>query len=671
MYLRRMSGNPRAPELPADFAWLNTDRPLSFARELKGQVVLLDFWTYCCINCMHVLPDLAYLETKYEREPFVVIGVHSAKFANEGHRQTVRAAISRYEIHHPVIVDEGMKVWSEYAVRSWPTLVLVGPDRRIVGVASGEGNREALDRVIEQVLEQGRAAGVLAPGPLVLEREQSVRAASGLAFPGKVTADVRTASGAGRLFIADSNHNRIVVASLPDSAGRSRLLRVIGSGAVGREDGSADRATFHHPQGLSLMGGDTLLVADTENHLIRAVDLDTWTVRTVAGTGVQGYDRSGGKLGTQQVLNSPWDLAVEGSTCYIAMAGPHQIWRLDLPMGLCRAFAGSGRENIVDGPAASAALAQPSGLSLLGNDLYFADSEVSAVRKIDLAAERVETLVGRGLFDFGDVDGDVAQARLQHPLGVAAWGRKVLVADTYNHKIKELDPGARKIRTLLGTGRPGSGAGDGGVGGSGGVGGGGSGTLALFEPGGLHVAGDTLYIADTNNHRIVRVALPGLEWAEVTIEGLEAPDTEARHGTAAAGAGVAAAGAGVAAAGAGVTSAEAEAPAAKLRAGAATSWQVRVQLPEGAHASDEAPASVRVSRGGEVLLQRTMLGASWPLAFELPAQPAGSADLHVQVSFAYCHEGKGICVPANPSWSVPVSFEERGPVATELVAAVA
>jgi len=633
-----MSGNPRAPELPATFAWLNTDRPLSFARELKGQVVLLDFWTYCCINCMHVLPDLAYLETKYEHEPFLVIGVHSAKFANEGHRQTVRAAINRYEIHHPVIVDEGMKVWSEYAVRSWPTLVLVGPDRRIVGVASGEGNRESLDQAIGQVLEQGRAAGVLAPGPLRLERERSVRAASGLAFPGKVLAD----PAGGRLFIADSNHSRVVVASLPDAHGRARLLRVIGNGEVGHEDGLSEQATFHHPQGLALMGGTTLLVADTENHLIRAVDLESWEVRTVAGTGVQGYDRSGGRLGTQQVLNSPWDLAVEGSTCYIAMAGPHQIWRLDLPMGLCRAFVGSGRENIVDGPVETAALAQPSGLSLLGNDLYFADSEVSAVRKVDLAAERVETLIGRGLFDFGDVDGEFANARLQHPLGVAAWGKKVLVADTYNHKIKEIDPGAGKIRTLLGTGRPGSGA-DGG-------------TLALFEPGGLHVAGDTLFVADTNNHRVVRVALPNLEWAEVTIEGLEAP-AEVMAGATVASAGASA-------------SAGATAEPAKLRSGATTEWRVDVRLPDGAHASDEAPASVRVSRGQEVLLQRTMLGATFPLAFELPAQPAGSADLHVQVSFAYCHEGQGVCVPANPSWSVPVSFEERGPVATELVAAV-
>ena len=632
-----MSGNPRAPELPASFAWLNTDRPLSFARELKGQVVLLDFWTYCCINCMHVLPDLAYLEKKYEDEPFLVIGVHSAKFTNEGHRQTVRAAISRYEIRHPVIVDEGMKVWSEYAVRSWPTLVLVGPDRRIVGVAAGEGNREALDQAIAQTLAQGRAAGILASAPLRLERERSVRAASGLAFPGKVLADPKN----GRLFVADSNHSRIVVASLPDASGRSHLIRVIGSGRVGREDGPGDRASFHHPQGVALMGDGTLLVADTENHLIRSVDLESWVVRTVAGTGAQGYDRAGGRLGTDQVLNSPWDLAVEGSTCYIAMAGTHQIWRLDLPMGLCRAFAGSGRENIVDGPVEAAALAQPSGLALMVGDLYFADSEVSAVRKIDLAAERVETLVGRGLFDFGDQDGDFGQARFQHPLGVAAWGRKVLVADTYNHKIKELDPAAHKVRTLLGDGRPGTGDG---------------GQLGLFEPGGLHVAQDTLYIADTNNHRIVRVALPGLEWTEVTIEGLESPAVaEATAGA-------------VEATGAILANI---AQPATLRAGAATEWRVSVRLPEGAHASEEAPASIRVSRGGEVLLQRTMLGASWPLAFELPAQPAGSADLRVLVSFAYCHEGKGVCVPANPSWDIPVSFDERGPVATELVAAVA
>jgi len=167
-----MNANPRAPELNPGFAWLNTDRPLTFAKELKGQVVLLDFWTYCCINCMHVLPDLAYLEEKYKDEAFLVIGVHSAKCTNEGQRQTVRAAVGRYEIRHPVIIDEEMSLWSEYAVRSWPTLVLVGPDRKIVGAVAGEGNRDGLDQAIAQTLAEARATGTLATGPLRFEREQ-------------------------------------------------------------------------------------------------------------------------------------------------------------------------------------------------------------------------------------------------------------------------------------------------------------------------------------------------------------------------------------------------------------------------------------------------------------------------------------------------------------------
>jgi thiol-disulfide isomerase/thioredoxin len=610
-----MNDRPRAPELHPDFAWLNTDRPLSFARELAGQVVLLDFWTYCCINCMHVLPDLAYLEKKYKDQPFLVVGVHSAKFTNEGQRQTVRAAVGRYEIAHPVLIDENMRLWSEYAVRSWPTLVLVGADRRIVGAVAGEGNREALDKAIAATLEEGRARGDLAPGPLRIARDRSVRAATGLAFPGKVLADPVS----GRLFIADSNHNRIVIATLPDREGRSKLLRTVEG--------------FNHPQGLAL-SGETLYVADTENHLIRAIDLASGEVTTVAGTGAQGYDRSGGKTGTKQPLNSPWDLAIEGSTLYVAMAGSHQLWRIDLPMGFARAFVGSGRENIVDGPTEAAALAQPSGLALTGNYLYFADSEVSAVRRVDLADEKVETLVGRGLFDFGDQDGDFASARLQHPLGVAVWRKRILVADTYNHKIKEIDVEGRTMKTIAGDGRPGTER---------------AGQLALFEPGGLHAAEDVLYIADTNNHRVARLDLVDGAWREVVIEGLEAPAIEEPSGE--------------------------DAPAllssARLRAGASTAWRVAVTLPEGAHVSEEAPASVRVARGSEVMLQRTILGEPWPLAFELPAQPEGLADLHVQVSFAYCNEGQGVCVPANPSWRVPVTFEVNGDPSAELVASLA
>src|SRR3989442_10619779 len=206
-----MNDRPRAPELHAGFAWLNPDRPLTVANELRGQVVLVDFWTYCCINCMHVLPDLAYLEEKYREEPFLVIGVHSAKFTNEGQRQTVRAAVGRYEIAHPVVLDENMRLWGEYTVRSWPTLVLVGSDGRVVGVVSGEGNRETLDRAIAAALEEGRANGTLAKAPLRPARERSVRAATGLAFPGKVLAD----PAGGGLVLSGSHHNAVVVGNPP------------------------------------------------------------------------------------------------------------------------------------------------------------------------------------------------------------------------------------------------------------------------------------------------------------------------------------------------------------------------------------------------------------------------------------------------------------------------
>jgi hypothetical protein len=220
----------------------------------------------------------------------------------------------------------------------------------------------------------------------------------------------------------------------------------------------------------------------------------------------------------------------------------------------------------------------------------------------------------------------------------------VLVADTYNHKLKELDPEKGTIRTIAGDGRPGTERG---------------GALALFEPGGLHAAGDAVYLADTNNHRVVRVALPSGAWSEITIEGLEAPAVPP------AGAEAGARGGALADAGAATVA------STSLRAGAATSWRLAITLPEGAHASDEAPASVRVSRGGEVLLQRTLLGSTWPLAFELPAQPQGPAELRVQASFAYCHEGQGVCVPAYPAWNVPVRFEEAGADAATLTAALA
>lgn len=615
-----MSSGVHAPELQSNLGWLNTDRALLLAGELRGQIVVVDFWTYCCINCIHILPDLAWLEDKYAHDPVMFIGVHSAKFTNEASRETIRSAILRYEIQHPVLIDENMKLWRAYAVRSWPTVVVIDPRGFVVGVAAGEGNRAVLDDMIKQTLASGRADRSLAAGPVKVQREQSVRAVSGLAFPGKVFADAESR----RLYVADSNHNRMVIAEWPDADGVAQVVRVVGSGAVGRADGPADRATFNHPQGLCV-GQGNLYIADTENHLIRGIDLETFAVSTIVGTGEMDNDRAGGGMGTAQGLNSPWDLTIEGSTLYVAMAGIHQIWRIDLPVGFARALAGSGRENLVDGPTETAALAQPSGICICGDKIYFADSEVSAIRGIDMASEKVFTVIGQGLFYFGDVDGVHPKAKLQHPLGVAAWGKSLLVADTYNHKIKLVDPGARSVRTLFGGEKTGTDAG----------------SFRFNEPGGLSVCGDDLFIADTNNHRIVRVNLKSAQTHEIILQGLLAADEcEAP------------------------TTGIMQAATAHVACGRDFELVLDLRLPKQAHWNAEAPWSIRISKGGHPSFQSSGRSPELPLKVTVPARFVdASAKWLVSTAYAYCLNGDGsLCVPAEAAWELAVDatgYQER------------
>jgi thiol-disulfide isomerase/thioredoxin len=348
----RQEGRVRAPELQGGRGWLNTDAPLSLAA-LRGKVVLLDFWTYGCINCLHVIPDLQRLEAKYARQ-LVVIGVHSAKFANEKETENIRRIILRYGIEHPVVNDADYRIWEAYAVRAWPTQVLIDPSGYVVGQAAGEGHYAALDEAIGQLVEEARKRGELNEQPLKLALERAKVGDLPLAFPGKILADEKS----GRLFIADSNHHRVVVTRLDGT-----LLDTIGTGERGARDGAFDRATFYRPQGLAL-AGDTLYVADTSNHLVRRVDLKARTVETLAGTGAQSRDygvRGGAARAT--ALSSPWDLLLDGRTLYVAMAGPHQIWQLDLRSERLSVFAGTGREARLDGARAEAAFAQPSGLA--------------------------------------------------------------------------------------------------------------------------------------------------------------------------------------------------------------------------------------------------------------------------------------------------------------------
>lgn len=484
----------KAPEFPGDLQWLNTDHPLSL-KELRGKIVLLDFWTYSCINCIHIMPDLKKLERKFKDE-LVIIGVHSAKHLTEQQTDNIREAILRYDLEHPVVNDHEFEIWKAYDVHAWPTLVLIGPEGHIIGKRSGENIYQPFSRSISALID--RYGDKIDRTPMHFTLEKNKAPDTYLKFPGKVTAD----SASRRLFISDSNHNRIVISDL-----QGQIQDVIGSGQAGQRDGSFGQAQFSNPQGTALR--DSLLyIADTDNHLIRKANLKTRKVTTIAGTGTQVYNLHPGGKAADTGLNSPWDLTIAGNTLYIAMAGQHQIWKIDLDTGDIAVHAGTGREGLKAGPLQSAWLAQPSGITTDGNKLYFVDSEASAVQSAGLdAAGLVRTIIGAGLFDFGDRDGGHDVALLQHPIGITKVRDKLYIADTYNNKIKEIDPRKRTSHTYAGFGDEGSKNGPS--------------NEALFdEPGGISYARGKLYVADTNNDLVRTVDMATGRVSTLNLSGM-------------------------------------------------------------------------------------------------------------------------------------------------------
>ncbi len=633
----RYQGRVRAPELTGGRGWLNTDKALSLAA-LKGKIVLLDFWTYGCINCIHIIPDLKRLEAKYANQ-LVVIGVHSAKFDNEKETDNIRRIILRYEIEHPVVNDADFNIWQAYGVRAWPTQVLIDPAGYVVGVVEGEGNYETLDSAIAKLISEFGPSGRLNEQPLKLALERAQVGDLPLAFPGKVLAD----APGDRLFIADSNHNRIVVTKLDGT-----LLETIGTGASGAVDGTFERASFHRPQGMAL-DGDWLYVADTENHLIRRVNLKTRIVETVAGTGEQSRARNAtGKAGSV-ALNSPWDLQLAGRTLFIAMAGPHQIWQLDLDRNQLSTFAGSGREARTDGTLQESAFAQPSGLAFDGRRLYVADSESNIIRAIDVEKKIVSTLAGGDLFEFGDKDGQGDDVRLQHPLGVVVHGDSVLIADTYNHKIKQLDTRSRTVKTLLGTGKPGQADGA---------------AATLYEPGGLSIADGKLFIADTNNHAVRFFDLQTKQTATLMIKGLQPPATETQAAEPAAAPNIE----------------EMKLAPQRLRADADASLVVDVKLPAGYHLNAAAPQryTVAIDNGASMslTLAKTQSAAAetgkvsqLPLRLPLRAAKAGASLLRVSLVIYYCREDNtGTCRIKTLAWRMPVEVKGEANAPREIKA---
>ncbi len=430
-----------------------------------------------------MLPRLRRLEETYP-DDLVVIGVHSPKFLTERDAANVRASVLQFGVEHPVVSDPDHRIWDAYAVRAWPTMMFVDPRGRVIGQHAGELHFPQLGEVAGAMLHEFRDRGALDYDDLPLPLRPEARPSGPLSFPDTALPDERGE----RLLVSDTGHHRIVVT---DRYGKAR--RSFGRGVSGFSNGNG-QAAFNAPRGLAL-AGDTLYVADTENHAIRQVDLTTGAVGTVAGTGAQAERLNRGGLARQTALSSPWDLALsaDGSTLYAAMAGFHQVWALDLAGGMIGPYAGTGHEGLKDDERPRAWHAQPSGLALSedGRTLYVADSETSALRAIELAGARgrVGTLAGQGLFAFGDQDGGRDTARLQHPLGVCAAYGAVWVADSYNDKVRKIDLTSGEVSSVAG------GAAHGLADGSGRE-------ARLWEPGSIRAGWGMLYIADTNNHAV-------------------------------------------------------------------------------------------------------------------------------------------------------------------------
>ncbi|MGP3998575.1 NHL domain-containing thioredoxin family protein [Streptomyces sp. 8N706] len=463
----------RAPELIGKGGWLNTGGHDLTLADLRGHVVILDFWTFCCVNCLHVLDELRELEEKH-RDTVVIIGVHSPKFVHEADHRAVADAVERYEVHHPVLDDPELATWKQYAVRAWPTLVVIDPEGYVVAQHAGEGHAHALEKLVEELETAHEAKGTLRRGDGPYVAPEPV--ATDLRFPGKALV-----LPGGTFLVSDTTRHALV--ELAEDG--ETVLRRIGTGERGFTDGGPERARFSEPQGLALLPDGRVAVADTVNHALRAVDPGTGEVTTLAGTGRQWWQTSPTSGPAREVdLSSPWDVAWWAGRLWIAMAGVHQLWTYDPGTGTVGAAAGTTNEGLVDGPAAEAWFAQPSGLAATEELLWIADAETSALRWAERDGDgfAVRTAVGTGLFDFGHRDGPAEQALFQHPLGVTALpDGSVAVSDTYNHALRRFDPATGEVSTLA---------------------------TDLREPSGAVLVDGDIAVVESARHRLTRLRLP-------------------------------------------------------------------------------------------------------------------------------------------------------------------
>lgn len=618
------AGKDPAPAIPGGLTWFNVAKPLTL-QELKGKVVLLDFWTLGCINCQQIIPDLHRLEAEFG-DALEVIGVHSGKYSTEHDDASIRDAIMRFNLDHPVVNDPDFTVWDTFGANAWPTLVLIDPAGNLVGGHAGEGVYDLFQPIVASLVKEFDAKGEVDRTPIPLSLEAATTTSTVLSYPGKVLAD----PVGKRLFIADSSHNRILVSDLD-----GRLVKAIGSGKEGFADGEPTDSSFRQPQGLALSAdGKRLYVADTRNHAVRAVELATGEVTTIGGTGKQLDKMPGSNAkATETAMSSPWDLVVVGKTLYITMAGIHQLWALDLDKGTISVFAGTSREGIDDGPRTQATLAQPSGITTDGKYLYWVDPESSSVRQMPIDGNgEVESIVGTGLFDYGDKDGNGKSAKLQHPQGITLAGTVLYVSDTYNHQVRTVDTVSHAVGTAAGAGPDGRGWNDG------------TGASAKFdEPGGLGYADGKVYVADTNNNLIRVLDTMTNTVSTLTLSNLGVASDQGLG-----------------------RKLQAQIPGQEV-SNTASTLRVTFTAPDGYHLNSQAPSILTLTSSNPAVVELGEQALKWSsdereVSLPVPAQlHDGTATITGEASIYYCRTGgEALCFIQQIELTAPVTVSEGG-----------